>query len=80
MNEQPAISVEALGPGDSALVLAGHTVAARIFDRQLLSRHFGFCSQAASDLPMRRLAYPRIRSEMPVVWKALKADLAVLYA
>ncbi len=75
LDEQPTISIEALGPGDSTLVLAGHTVAARLFDRQLLSRHFEFCSQVAAIIPIRRLAYPRIRSELPALWQALQDDM-----
>jgi hypothetical protein len=76
LDEKPAPSVEAIGPGNSALLLAGHSVAARLFDRQLLSRHFDFCSLAGSILAVRKLAYPRVRSELPSVWQALQADLA----
>jgi hypothetical protein len=79
LEPQATISVEPLGPGNSALLLAGHTVAARIFDRQLLSRHFTFCSRAAADIPVRRLAYPHEQAGLPGVWDALQNDLAILF-
>jgi len=75
LDEQPAISIKGLGSGNSALLLAGHTVAARLFDRQLLSNHFSFCGQAAAGISVRGLAYPRQWTELPWVLQALKDDL-----
>jgi hypothetical protein len=78
LDEQPTLSIEPLRPGNSALLLAGQTVAARLFDRQLLARHLDFCIQAAPLMAARRLAYPRRLDGLPEVWKALQSELAAL--
>ena len=76
--ETPDISIEEIGAGSSALLLAGQTVAARLFNRLLLSQHFTFCGQAAGGIRVRRLAYPRRYSELPQLWRILKDNLAAL--
>jgi hypothetical protein len=80
LDEQPSFSIQGLSPAYAALVMAGHTVAASLFDRQLLSRHFNFCSRVVSDIHLRRLAYTRTQPELPIVWQRLKDDLADLVA
>ena len=73
LDKGPVIHIEAAGPASAALTLASHSVAARLFDRQLLGAHLDFCAQAAA--AVRRLVYPRIYAELPAVWQALRADL-----
>ena len=79
LDEQPAISFEPHSPASAAMTLASHSVAARLFDRDLLSAHFDFCTQAGSGVPVRRLSYPRIYAQLPAVWRALQADLEGLH-
>ena len=78
LDDQLRISIQKLSPINSALALVGHTVAARLFDHRLLNLHFNFCSQVVSDIPMRRLTYPHILSELPRVWQWLKDNMADL--
>jgi hypothetical protein len=80
LDEQPELSISAYGQKEAALGLIRHTVAARLFDRELLARHLAFCGQASAVLPVRRLAYPRRFDALPDVWQAVKDDLAALPA
>ena len=62
------------------LALVSHTVAARLFGKDLLAQHLAFCAQAAAQMPVRRLAYPRRFDTLPRVRDALAADLETLEA
>ncbi|MCB0243469.1 MAG: hypothetical protein KDI12_08675, partial [Anaerolineae bacterium] len=42
----------------ATLALLSHTVAARLFDANLLRRHLSFCAEVAASVPVRRLVYP----------------------
>ena len=79
LDKGPVIHIEAAGPASAALTLASHSVAARLFDRQLLGAHLDFCAQAAKAASVRRLIYPRIFAELPAVWQALQADQGELH-
>ena len=79
LEEGPQIAFEALKPASAALTMASHSVAARLFDRALLSAHLDFCIQVALAAPVRRLVYPRFYAELPAVWQALQIDLAGLH-
>lgn len=72
------IAVEALSQQEAALALVRHTVAARLFDRELLANHLAFATQAAQRIPVRRLLYPRDYALLPRVAAAIEADLAGL--
>jgi hypothetical protein len=72
------IAVERLAQQEAALALVRHTVAARLFDRELLANHLAFATQAAQRIPVRRLLYPRDYGLLPRVAAAIEADLAGL--
>jgi len=80
LSEQPGISIQSLRPSQAILALVQQTVAARLFDRELLEYHLVFCSQAATQIPIRRLAYPHQYDILPLVWEALQADLIEMSA
>lgn len=63
---------------EAALTLVRHTIAARLFDRELLARHMDFCATAAALLPVRQILYPHRRDALPHVRDALFDDLATL--
>lgn len=76
LREEPAIAIESLLPSQSALTLISHTVAARLFDEQLLSKHFDICSQLPGYVQVSYLSYPRIYSQLPNVVGELLADIS----
>lgn len=57
----------------AALALVGQTVAARLFDADLQSRHLVFCAQAAQRLPVHCLRFPRRRGALPAMIAAVVA-------
>ena len=73
--EGEEVAVQPLGAQESALVLARHTVASRLFDADLMIRHLDFCIQAGSQVPVRELIYPLIPSALQEVQEALLRDL-----
>jgi len=52
------ISTTRFEPAAATFALVRATVAARLFDEQLLTRHFAACARAAETLPVLRLTYP----------------------
>lgn len=54
-------------------VLVQRTVAARLFDKQLLKRHLGFCAAAAAAVSMQRVAYPLRPDSVAAVSELLMA-------
>ena len=76
-DERSGVSPEIrpLSCSQAALALIRHTIAARLFDKQLLARHTDFCAAAASRIPVRRLVYPRRYDVLPQVRELLAADL-----
>ena len=70
-----ACEIRAVSPREAALALVRHTVAARLFDSDLLARHMAFCSTVAKRVPVRILSYPRQVAWLPRVRDALEADL-----
>ncbi|MBI4915093.1 MAG: hypothetical protein HY825_04540 [Acidobacteria bacterium] len=50
--------LEQAGPAESLLAVASHTVAARLFDRELLGSHLAFSRDVARLVPVFRLTYP----------------------
>ena len=61
-----------------ALALVRHTVAARLFDRDLLAHHLDVCSQAAGLVPVRRLLYPHRLDLLADVAQLLAEDISQL--
>jgi hypothetical protein len=68
--------VEPAGHRDATVMLAGHTVAARLFDAALLERHLAFCAAAAGAVPVRRVRFTRRLKHLPAMVAALRTDLA----
>ncbi len=60
---------------ESTLGLVANTVAARLFDQQLLADHLTFCAEAAARIRARRLFYPRSVAMLPELAEAILADL-----
>lgn len=50
-------TIERMPPSQACLFLAAATVAARLFDRQLLTRHLSACAAASESLQVGRLHY-----------------------
>lgn len=67
--------VRSLTAQEGALALAGLTVAARIFDPDLLARHLAFCTKAIAHISVRELIYPRTFDMLPKVESLLVTDL-----
>jgi hypothetical protein len=61
-----------LTAGQSVQVYLGHTAGTRLFGPDLLEKHLVFCTQAASRLPVHRLAYKRRLDALPVVKQLLE--------
>ena len=75
--EEGGIRIEPLSRGEAALSVVQHTVASRLFNRQLLACHLAFCDDFSAVVPIRRLVYPRRVDYLPRVREALIADLAI---
>lgn len=73
--ETEACEARPMRGAEAVLALAGHTVAARLFRPELLSRHLDFCITIAERVGVRRLLYPRRMDVGPVVAQALRNDL-----
>ncbi len=69
-----AVSLRALSGVDGALALVEHTVAAKLFDRDLLARHLRFCVGAAAAIDVRRLSFHRKRSELAAMRSVLEDE------
>jgi len=68
-----AISIERLAPAAAAFALVRATVAARLFDEELLTRHFAACTRAAARLPVFRSVYPSGLERLGEVAAALRS-------
>ena len=71
-------AVEPLAAREAAVLLAAHSVAARLFDAPLLERHLDLCTGSALALPIRRLRFARRLETLPAIAAAIRADLAGL--
>jgi predicted kinase len=74
----PSASVEAVDRRDAAVLLAAQTVAARLFDAALLTRHLAFCAAVAMAVPVRRLRFTKQLDSLPAIAATIAADLAAL--
>jgi hypothetical protein len=75
-----SVRSKACGPVAAVSTLVAHTVAARLFDRELLASHLEFCARAAESVPVRILSFPRRLSVIPEVAEGLRQDLAAVLA
>ncbi len=69
-----AIAIERLSPAAACLALARATVAAKLFDPDLLQRHFEACAAAGRELPVHRLRFPTGLEHLPAVLAAISAS------
>ncbi len=67
------VSIEPLDPARVLATIVRHTVAVRLFGRELLATYIGALA-AARTIPVRRLRYPRRYEVIPDVAAALEAD------
>lgn len=72
-----SIQVKSLTTVDAALALVRHTIAAKLFDAQLLSQHLAFAATVANHVPVKQLIYPRLYTQLPSVSLALVTDLMI---
>ncbi len=73
--DDETIHIKPLTAVDATLALVRHTVAAKLFDTQLLGKHLTFAATVANQVPVKQLIYPRIYEQLPAVSSALIADL-----
>lgn len=69
------VSIQVLGAQESVLALARHTVASRLFDAALLTRHLDFCIQVAKHAEVRELIYPFNRGALQDVHEVLLENI-----
>lgn len=68
-------TITRLAAQEATLTLVRHTVAARLFDQQLLADHLAFCARLAESVPVKRLHYRRSFDSLPRVSRAIGQDL-----
>lgn len=69
--EAPALC--RLPSGEAVQAWLRHTAGTRLFDPSLLAQHLAFCAQAAAQVPVFSLAYPRKWEALPRVRELLEA-------
>ena len=69
------VTIEPVERRDAVILLAGHTVAARLFDAPLLERHLEFCAALAAAVPVRRLRFPQRLDALPEMIEAIAASV-----
>lgn len=65
---------------EAAAVVAGNTMGARLFDRQLLEAHLSFSTAVAAKVQVYRLQYPRQFSVAPQIIAWIAADAGLVHA
>jgi hypothetical protein len=73
-----AVAMEPLDRRSGFIELARHTVAARLFDAELLADHAAFCAAAGGAVAVDRLIFPRRLDALPTMVAAIMAHLAAL--
>lgn len=68
------VTCEPLSAREATVALLSHTIAARLFDHDLLERHLAACCGAAARLPVRRLRFPRRPEHLPGMVEAVVRD------
>ncbi len=69
------VSIEALSARDSFLELVKHTFNYRLTQPARLARQFAAGTRLVAQMPVRRLAYPRVLKQLPEVRQAVIEDL-----
>jgi hypothetical protein len=65
--DEDEIKIRRLGHREASLALVRHTVAARLFDKDLLAQHLHFCAQATQMVNVYELSYPHNLELLPSV-------------
>jgi hypothetical protein len=71
-HDESAVRIEPLSRYQATIALIGHTVAARLFDKTLLTRHTDFCADAA--VPAYRLTYPHRYDLLPQIASMIEEE------
>lgn len=71
------VATTVVRPFEALAIIAGNTMGARLFHRELLDDHLGFCRDVAERLPVSRLAYPRRFSITAEVVRRIAANLSI---
>ena len=69
------ILIRPLAPSAATLAVVQHTLAAKLFDRDLLARHLSFAKEFAATIPVRSLIYQRGLERLPVVQTQIERDM-----
>jgi hypothetical protein len=77
LSAQPTeqIGLNALQPVDAMLQIVRHTVAARLFDQDLMREHAFFARQLSLSTPLVELSYPRDMAKLDEVRSAVTGYL-----
>lgn len=62
-----------LGHSEAALALVRHSVACRLFAKDLLEKHLHFCSRVSEQVAIARLGYPWTQGSIPRVGELLES-------
>lgn len=62
--ESAPIRAHRLHPTTASLALTRHSVAARLFSKELLRKHLSFCAWVAQNLPVYQLDYPHALDQL----------------
>lgn len=73
-NPSSPVTVRPLTKSAATLALLGHTVAARLFDAELLRNHLSFCAEVAARVPVYRLVYRHTSDALTSVQRLLKPN------
>ena len=73
---QDGVATSSLAERERVLTLVRHTMAGRLFGKELLARHMAFCSEVASRVPIRRMVYPHRRTALEQARRALESDMS----
>ena len=67
LNPEPADEVEfvELNRKDAMLQIVRHTVAAKLFDRNIMKQHADFAKQVSKQVPVLQISYPRKKKQLP---------------
>lgn len=76
-SEGEAVQSVRARPYEALAIVAGNTMAARLFDGYLLERHLAFSATVAATVFPRTLTYPRVASIAPRVVAVIAADLGL---
>lgn len=72
--DAPAL-LHPISPSSAALALSRHSVAARLFSKELLREHLGFCAWLSQNFPLYQLDYPHSLDQLTAVHRILESQI-----